>query len=68
MSDPADRQRAGVVQRLLLLAAVWRELRPGAPPPEPDTRRMPAALLVAINGFLVFVSLMAVLGIWLASS
>ena len=50
------------------VAAVWRELRPGAPPPQPDTRRMPAALLVAVNGFLTFVSLIAVIGIWLASS
>jgi inner membrane protein YidH len=47
------------------VAAVWRELRPGAPPPEPDTRRMPTALLVIVNGFLVFVSFMAVLGVWL---
>jgi putative membrane protein len=48
------------------VAAVWRELRPGAPPPRPDTRRMPAVLLIAINGFLVFVSLMALVGVWLA--
>ena len=48
------------------LAAVWRELRPGAPPPKPDTRRMPAPLLIAINGFLAFVSLMALVGIWIA--
>jgi putative membrane protein len=46
------------------IAAVWRELRPGAPPPRPDTRRMPAPLLVVINGFLVFVSVMALVGIW----
>ena len=46
------------------LAAVWRELRPGAPPPQPDTRRIPPPLLLAINGFLVFVSLMALIGVW----
>jgi putative membrane protein len=46
-------------------AAVWRELRPGASPPTPDTPRMPAALLLAMNGFLVFVSLMALVGLWL---
>jgi putative membrane protein len=50
------------------LAAVWRELRPGASPPRPETRRIPSPLLVAINGFLVFVSLMALLGIWTAGS
>ena len=47
------------------MAAVWRELRPGAPPPQPDTRRMPTSLLLAINGFLAFVSLMALVGIWM---
>lgn len=47
------------------IAAVWRELSPGAPPPRPDTRRMPAALLVAVNGFLIFASLAALVGIWI---
>lgn len=46
------------------VAAVWRELRPGAPPPEPDTRAIPPGLLIAINGFLVLVSLAALAGIW----
>ncbi len=47
------------------LAAVWREYSPGAPPPQPDTKRMPPALLIGINGFLIFVSLAALVGIWL---
>ena len=47
------------------VAAVWREYTPGTPPPRPDTRQIPAALLLAINGFLVFVSLAALVGIWL---
>lgn len=46
------------------LAAVWRELRPGAAPPQPDARRMPPALLIALNGFLAFVSLAALVGVW----
>ena len=46
------------------VAAIWRELRPGAPPPRPDTRRMPAWLLLGINGFLAFVALTALVGIW----
>ena len=46
------------------LAAVWRELRAGPPPPLPDTTRMPPILLLAINGFLTFVSLAALVGIW----
>ena len=48
-------------------AAVWREYRPGAPPPRPDTKRMPPILLIGINGFLIFVSLVALGGIWLFS-
>jgi putative membrane protein len=48
-------------------AAVWRELSPGAPPPRPDTKRMPAPLLIAINGFLAFVSLVALVGIWITA-
>ena len=50
------------------MAAVWRELQPGAPPPQPDTRRMPAWLLMALNGFLTFVSLMALIGIWMTGA
>lgn len=46
------------------VAAVWRQMgKVGAP--RPDTRRIPAALLVAINGFLLVVSLTALVGIWL---
>ena len=47
-------------------AAVWRQLDPGPPPPEPDTRQMPAALLLPINGFLVLVALAVLVGIWFA--
>jgi putative membrane protein len=47
-------------------AAVWRELYPGAPPPRPDTRRMPRALLLGLNGFLVLVDLVVLIGIWSA--
>lgn len=49
------------------LAAVWRELYPGATPPRPDTRAMPPALLIVVNGFLAFVSLAALIGVWLQS-
>ena len=49
------------------VAAVWRELGTGVAPPTPDTRRMPSAVLLAVNGFLVFVSLAALVGIWTAS-
>lgn len=48
------------------MAAVWREMRPGAMPPTPDVRRIPPLLLLALNGFLAFVSLAALAGIWTA--
>ncbi len=48
-------------------AAVWREYSPGTPPPRPDTRQIPPALLLAVNGFLVFVALAALIGIWVTA-
>lgn len=48
------------------VAAVWRELWSGAPPPVPDIRRLPQPLLLAVNGFLVLVALAALVGVWLA--
>jgi len=45
-------------------ASVWRELYPGTPPPRPDVRRLPRALLLALNGFLALVALAALLGVW----
>ncbi|TPG16710.1 DUF202 domain-containing protein [Sphingomonas koreensis] len=44
------------------LAAVWREVLP-AITPQPDTRRLPRALLIVFNGFLVLVSLAAFVGL-----
>lgn len=43
-------------------AAVWREL-PRYAPPEPDTPRLPAPLLLLVNGILMLVSLAAFLGV-----
>lgn len=45
-------------------AAVWRHLFAGAPPPSPDTPRIPPWLLGLVNGFLVLVALSALLGVW----
>jgi putative membrane protein len=47
------------------VAAVWREMWPGAPPPRPDTRRLPAWLLIIVNGFLAIVAIAALVGIWM---
>jgi putative membrane protein len=45
-------------------AAVWRELNPGVTP-SPETPRLPAPLLILLNGFLVVVDLAALVGVWL---
>jgi putative membrane protein len=45
-------------------AAVWRHLEPGVPPPRVDVSRIPAWLLIAVNGFLALVALAALVGIW----
>jgi putative membrane protein len=46
------------------VAAVWRQMGK-VRPPRPDTPRIPAVLLIAVNGFLLIVSLAALVGIWL---
>jgi putative membrane protein len=45
-------------------AAVWREFDPGAPPPQPDVRRLPRAVLLTVNGLLSLVAVCALFGIW----
>jgi putative membrane protein len=47
-----------------LVAAVWRELRGAVPPPRLDLRPIPAGLLIAVNGFLLAVTLAVFVGIW----
>lgn len=47
------------------IAAVWRELRPDIAP-APEIRRLPAALLIGLNGFLMLVCLAALVGMWTA--
>ena len=49
-------------------AAVWRQLDPGPPPPAPDTRQLPRALLLLVNGFLVLVALASLIGIWFSQA
>lgn len=46
------------------IAAVWRQLHPGPPPPAPDTRRIQPWLLVLVNGFLALVAFAVLVGIW----
>ena len=47
-------------------AAVWREVMRIDAPQAPDARRLPRALLISLNGFLIFVDLVAEIGVWLA--
>jgi putative membrane protein len=49
---------------MCFVVAVWRELSPGAAPPQPDTRQLPPPLLIAANGFLTLVALAALVSIW----
>jgi putative membrane protein len=47
-----------------LVAAVWRDLRDGLPPPRPDLKPIPAWLLLAVNGFLLLVVAAALVVVW----
>ncbi|MBV9824696.1 MAG: DUF202 domain-containing protein [Alphaproteobacteria bacterium] len=46
------------------VAAVWREVNPGPPPPWPDLRRLPRWILLAINTVLLIATLAMLAGIW----
>ena len=47
-----------------LVAAVWRELQPLPSKPEPRVKRIPRALLVPMNFFLLLVALASLVGVW----
>jgi putative membrane protein len=49
-----------------LVAAVWREIHGSPPPPTPDMRRIPVAMLIPMNGLLLLVAIVALVGIWAA--
>jgi putative membrane protein len=57
-----------VFSSFCFVAAVWRELAFGVPPPPADIQRLPTALLLTINGFLLLISLTALVGIWLVKA
>lgn len=46
------------------VAAVWREMKPGAPPPEPDMRRLPPSVLLVTNGVLTVSALAVLIALW----
>ena len=45
-------------------AAVWRQLNPGPPPPEPSAQRIHPGLLIVMNLFLGLAAIAALIGIW----
>ena len=49
-----------------LVAAVWRQLQGVVPPPHPDIRPIPTALLVPTSVVLMFVTIAVLAGIWAA--
>lgn len=54
-----------VFSAFCFIAAVWRALKPGASPPEPELRRLPDWLLLGVNGFLVLVAMAALVSVWI---
>lgn len=47
-------------------AGVWRELCPSSLSPRPDVARLPRALLLALNGFLIAITLATLAALWLS--
>jgi putative membrane protein len=45
---------------------VWRQLRDPVPPPRTDSRPVSHRLLIAMNAFLLLVTLAALVGVWAA--
>lgn len=52
-----------VFSEFCFVAGVWRELRRAVPPPRVDTPRLPGALLVVFNGFLVTLGIAVLIAI-----
>jgi inner membrane protein YidH len=48
------------------VAAIWRQLVPGVPRPEPDVPRLSPWVLLFVNTSLAFVSFAALVGLWLS--
>ena len=46
------------------IAAVWREIDNGVPPPRLDVRRLPPWITIAFSAFLVLVSGAVLVGLW----
>jgi putative membrane protein len=46
------------------VAALWRIWDPGVPPPAPDIRPLRRMFVLGMNGFLLLVTLAALVGVW----
>ena len=46
------------------VAGVWRVWHLGVPPPSPDVRPLPRPLVLVMNGFLLAVTVVALIGVW----
>jgi hypothetical protein len=57
-------QEQTTIKAQVKLAGAWRQTT-RVSLPYPDTRRIPATLLIAINGFLLVISLAALVRMWL---
>jgi putative membrane protein len=49
-------------------AAIWRQIKPGPPPPVPDVNQIPRGVLITLNAFLALVSAAALIGVWAPGS
>ena len=56
-----------IFSALCFIASIWRGSGNGAPLPVPNIKRLPRALLLTVNGALLLVSLVALVGIWMVS-
>jgi hypothetical protein len=66
LADSDGRDHAGHVQRVLFRRCNMAPPESRSPPPVPNVRRIPGALLIVANGFLALVSIAALIGIWMA--
>lgn len=60
---------SGIAAHALLdeIVAVWRHLGPDLQLPPANARKVPASLLVFVNGFLTVVALTTMIGLWVGN-
>jgi putative membrane protein len=53
-----------VFSAFCFIVALLHPLHPGPPPPAPDVHHVPTSILIAMNAFLLLVSLASLIGLW----